>query len=274
MVREYKPTSPGRRLSSVADFSDLTKKRPEKSLIEKIPKSVGRNNYGHLTAGHRGGGSKRLYRIIDFKRNKHDIPAKVAALEYDPNRTSRIALLHYVDGEKRYIIAPLGLKVGQTLLSGTKAEPEVGNALPLQRVPVGMLVHNIEMTPGKGGQIVRSAGSSARLVAKDNGYALLQLPSGEMRRIHLNCYATIGQVGNTDHANVRIGKAGRNRWKNRRPHVRGVAMFPASHPMGGGEGRTSGGRHPCSRTGVSAKGGKTRSKRKPSSKFIVRKRTK
>ncbi|RKY19613.1 MAG: 50S ribosomal protein L2 [Planctomycetota bacterium] len=274
MVREYKPTSPGRRFSSVSDFSEITKSKPEKSLLQKIKKSDGRNNYGHITSRHRGGGNKRMYRIIDFKRDKHDIPAKVAAIEYDPNRTARIALLHYADGEKRYILAPLGIKVGQTVMSGKSVEPEVGNAMPLRSIPVGMLVHNIELTPGRGGQIVRSAGASARLVAKDGDYALIELPSGEMRKVHMNCFATIGQVGNTDHANVRLGKAGRSRWLNRRPHVRGVAQYPAAHPMGGGEGRTSGGRHPCSPTGVPAKGGKTRSPRKPSSKFIVRRRTK
>ncbi|MDZ7814929.1 MAG: 50S ribosomal protein L2 [Planctomycetota bacterium] len=272
MVREYKPTSPGRRVSSVADFSDLTKKKPEKSLVESRKKSTGRNNYGHITSKHRGGGRKRKYRIIDFRRDKRDIPAKVAAIEYDPNRTARIALLHYVDGEKRYIIAPLGIEVGQRILAGPDAEPDVGNAMPLRRVPVGMLVHNVELIPGQGGKIVRSAGSFARVAAKDGKYALLEFPSGEVRKINMQCYATVGQVGNKEHEHVRLGKAGRSRWKNRRPSVRGVAKYPAAHPMGGGEGRTAGGRHPCSEKGRPAKGGKTRSPRKPSSSFIVRKR--
>jgi large subunit ribosomal protein L2 len=274
MVREYNPTSPGRRLSSVSDFAEITKSTPEKSLLERVPKSDGRNNYGHLTSPRRGGGNDRLYRVIDFKRDKHGVPAKVAAIEYDPNRSARIALLHYVDGEKRYIVAPVGIKVGQQVMSGPSVDPEIGNAMALRSIPVGLIVHNVELTPGRGAQIVRSAGSSARLVAKDGDHALLELPSGEMRKIHLSCYATIGQVGNLDHANVRLGKAGRSRWLNRRPKVRGVAMFPAAHPLGGGEGRTKGGRNPCSRTGKSAKGGKTRSKRKPSSNFIVRRRTK
>jgi large subunit ribosomal protein L2 len=274
MVREYKPTSAGRRFSSVADFTELTKSTPEKSLIEKLPHSDGRNNYGHYTSRNRGGGNRKLYRVIDFKRDKHDIPATVAAIEYDPYRTARIALLFYKDGEKRYIIAPQGIKVGQIIVSGQTVEPEIGNAMALRSIPVGLVVHNVELKPGRGAQIVRSAGSSARIVAKDGDYALLELPSGEMRKVHLACFATIGQVGNLDHANVRIGKAGRSRWMNRKPQSRGVAKFPAAHPMGGGEGRTKGGRHPCSRTGVPAKGGKTRNPRKPSGGFIVRRRTK
>ncbi|MFA4986484.1 MAG: 50S ribosomal protein L2 [Candidatus Brocadiia bacterium] len=274
MVRVYKPTSPGRRFASVADYSDLTKKRPEKSLTIKLPHCDGRNNYGHFTSKRKSGGNRKLYRIIDFKRDKHDVPARVAALEYDPYRSARIALLHYKDGEKRYIIAPEGLKVGQMIVSGLSVEPEIGNAMPLRAIPVGQRIHNVELTPGRGGQMVKSAGSSARLVAKDGDYGMVELPSGEMRKVHLSCYATIGEVGNADHSNVRIGKAGRSRWMNRKPTSRGVAKFPAAHPMGGGEGRTKGGRHPCSRTGVLSKGGKTRSPRKPSGSFIVRHRTK
>ena len=273
MVREYKPTSPGRRFSSVSDFSEITKSKPEKSLLQKIKKSDGRNNYGHITSRHRGGGNKRMYRIIDFKRDKHDIPAKVAAIEYDPNRTARIALLHYADGEKRYILAPNGVKVGDKLLAGPEVEIRTGNSLPLRRIPTGSVVHNIELKIGRGGQLARGAGSYAQLMAKDGDYAHIRLPSGEVRLVHLECYATMGQVGNLDHENVVSGKAGRSRWLGRRPKVRGVAMNPVDHPMGGGEGKTSGGGHPVSPWGQQAKGFRTR-KNRSTDKFIVRRRHK
>ena len=271
-VRIYKPTSPGRRAGSVADFKEITKKRPEKSLLVKLKKRSGRNNLGRITMRHHGGGHKPIYRIVDFRRDKAGVPAKVAAIEYDPNRTARIALLHYHDGEKRYIIAPNEVEVGQKVVSGEAAEPVAGNSMSLRRVPPGMPIHNIELRPGQGAKLVRSAGVSATLQAKEGDYALVQLPSKEVRRIHLDCKATIGQVGNVEHQAIKIGKAGRNRWRGIRPTVRGSAMNPVSHPMGGGEGRRSGGRHPKSKWGVPSKGGKTRNRRKLSSKHIVRRR--
>ncbi len=270
----YKPTSAGRRFGSVVDSSDITKTKPERSLIEPLRKTGGRNTEGKITAEHIGGGSRRHYRIIDFKRDKDNVPAKVASIEYDPNRSSRIALLHYKDGEKRYILAPDGLKVGQIVMSGEKVEPAVGNCMPLKSIPMGMDVHNIELSVGRGGQLVRSAGGVAKLLAKEGNYAHITLPSGEVRKVFYECRATIGQVGNLDHSNITIGKAGRSRWMGIRPRVRGVAMNPIAHPMGGGEGRAHGGRHPCSRTGLLSKGGKTRNKRSITNKYIIRKRQK
>ena len=273
-LRFYKPTTAGQRGMSVSDFAEITdrKKRREKSLTVRLKKTSGRNNQGKITARHRGGGHKTQYRIIDFKRNKDGIPAKVTFIEYDPNRSARIALLQYEDGEKRYILAPNGLEAGATVLSGEGAEPKVGNTLPLSQIPPGMPIHNIEMQPGRGGQLCRSAGVAATMNARDKDWAQITLPSGEIRRLNANCRATIGQIGNPDHQNVSIGKAGRKRWMGRRPHVRGSAMNPVAHAMGGGEGRRSGGRHPCSATGRLSKGGKTRKRRKPSSKAIVRRR--
>ena len=271
-IRVYKPTSPGRRNSSVNDYAELTRDKPEKTLCKRIKKYGGRNHSGKTTVRFRGGGARRIYREIDFKRNKDGIDAKVVAVEYDPNRTCHIALLEYADGEKRYILAPNGLKVGETLESGEKVEPKAGNCMPLATIPVGLEVHNIELNPGQGGKIVRSAGSVARLSAKEGKVAHIILPSGEMRMIPLACRATIGQIGNTDHQHVRIGKAGRKRHMGRRPHVRGKAMNPVAHPLGGGEGRSNGGRHPCSPTGVLAKGGKTRTPRKTTNKWIIRRR--
>ena len=271
-IRVYKPTSPGRRNSSVNDYAELTRDKPEKTLCKRIKKSGGRNHSGKTTVRFRGGGARRIYREVDFKRNKDGIDAKVVAIEYDPNRTCHIALLEYADGEKRYILAPNKLKVGETLESGSKVEPKPGNCMPLATIPVGLEVHNIELNPGQGGKIVRSAGSVARLSAKEGKVAHIILPSGEMRMIPLACRATIGQIGNTDHQHVRIGKAGRKRHMGRRPHVRGKAMNPVAHPLGGGEGRSNGGRHPCSPTGVLAKGGKTRSPRKTTNKWIIRRR--
>ncbi len=271
-MRKYKPTSPGRRFGSVLDFSEITCTEPEKSLLSPLSKTGGRNHRGKMTARHMGGGAKRQYRKIDFKRDKDNVPAKVATIEYDPNRSALIALLHYKDGEKRYILAPEGLKVGETVVSGEKVEPKAGNAMPLKNIPLGMEIHNVELEIGRGGQLSRSAGNMVRLLARDAGYAQLVLPSGEIRRVHENCKATIGQTGNTDHANVKFGKAGRRRHMGIRPRVRGVAMNPVSHPMGGGEGRSHGGRPPCGPTGVLSKGGNTRKKRAPSNKFIVRRR--
>ncbi|OHB82580.1 MAG: 50S ribosomal protein L2 [Planctomycetes bacterium RIFCSPHIGHO2_02_FULL_38_41] len=268
----YKPTSAGRRFASVSDFSEITTDKPEKSLLEPIRKTGGRNNEGKITAEHIGGGSRRHYRIIDFKRRKDNVPARVASVEYDPNRSARIALLHYADGEKRYILAPNNLKVGQTVMSGEKVEPESGNCMPIKNIPLGLDIHNIELRVGQGGRLVRSAGGVAKLLAKEGDYAHIVLPSGEIRKLFLECRATIGQLGNLDHKNIRIGKAGRNRWKGIRPRVRGVAQNPVSHPLGGGEGRSGGGRHPCSRTGLLAKGGKTRKKKSLSNKFIIRRR--
>ncbi len=272
-IKTYKPTTPGLRQRSVLDFDEITQNKPEKSLLRPLRKTGGRNNHGHVTLRFRGGGHRRAYRIIDFKRTKDGIPAVVASIEYDPNRSSNIALLNYRDGEKRYIIASLGLKVGDELMSGDKAEIRVGNSLSLKNIPLGTLVHNIELVAGKGGQMARGAGTYAQLVAKESSYAQLKLPSGEVRLVRQECRATIGQVGNVDHENVSIGKAGRSRWLGRRPHVRGVVMNPVDHPMGGGEGKSSGGRHPCSPWGKPAKGGKTRRKKK-SDDYIVTKRKK
>ncbi|MFC1591514.1 50S ribosomal protein L2 [Thermodesulfobacteriota bacterium] len=272
-VKAFKPTSPGRRFQTVSDFAEITTDKPEKSLLAPLKKSGGRNCYGRVTARHVGGGHKRRYRIIDFKRDKHDIPASVVSVEYDPNRTARIALLHYRDGEKRYIIAPLDIRVGDEIEAGEKAEIKPGNALPIRKIPVGTQVHNVELKIGKGGQIIRSAGSSGQIAAKENNYAHLKMPSGELRLIHVNCYATIGQVSNAEHSNLSIGKAGRKRWMGKKPKVRGVAMNPVDHPMGGGEGRSSGGRHPCTPWGKPTKGYRTR-KNKSTDKYIVRRRNK
>jgi large subunit ribosomal protein L2 len=273
-IKVYKPTTAGRRNASVLDNSDLTKKKPEKKLLERITRKGGRNNEGKICSRHRGGGARKMYRIIDFKRRKDDVPAKVAAVEYDPNRSVRILLLEYEDGAKSYILAPLGVSVGDTVMSGEKVEPRPGNCMPLSAIPLGLSVHNVEMTPGRGGQMVRSAGMAATLSARDGDYAILILPSGETRRIHVRCRATIGQLGNIDHNLVRVGKAGKMRHMGWRPYVRGTAMNPIDHPMGGGEGRAKGGRHPVSETGVLSKGGKTRRPRKTTSKFIIRRRTK
>jgi large subunit ribosomal protein L2 len=273
-IRHYKPTSPGRRGATVSDFAEITdrKKRPEKSLVVRRKKKGGRNNQGKITCRHRGGGHKQLYRIIDFRRQKDSVPAKVAYIEYDPCRTARIALLHYVDGEKRYILAPDGLVVGDTIVSGPDVEPNIGNCMPLDAVPLGTTIHNVEMQPGRGGQLCRSAGTSAVLNAREGKWAQITLPSGEVRRLPSKCRATIGAIGNSEHNGIVLGKAGRKRWMGRRPHVRGTAMNPVAHPMGGGEGRNSGGRHPCSPTGKLAKGGSTRKRRKASSKAIIRRR--
>lgn len=272
-IRKYKPTSPGRRGATVSDFADLTPgAKPEKSLLRPIKKTGGRNNQGKITARHRGGGHKRQYRVIDFRRFKDGIPAAVSSIQYDPNRSARIALLHYADGEKRYILAPDGLVVGATVQNGPDAPPEVGNCLPLASMPLGTSIHNIEMLPGRGGVLCRSAGTGATLVARESDWAQINLPSGEIRRLPSRCRATIGKVGNSDHMAIRLGKAGRKRWLGRRPHVRGTAMNPIDHPHGGGEGRTKGGRHPVSPTGVPAKGGSTRQRRKPSNAAIVRRR--
>jgi large subunit ribosomal protein L2 len=272
-IRRVKPTSPGRRSQSYASFEEITRKKPEKSLLKIIKKSGGRNANGRITSRHRGGGHKRYYRIIDFKRDKIGIPAKVASIEYDPNRSARIALLQYADGEKRYILFPLHLSVGDEVVSGPEADIKPGNTLPLKNIPLGTHIHNIELRLGKGGQIVRSAGTYAQLMAKEDRYALVKLPSSEVRMVLLNCMATVGQVGNMTHENIDLGKAGRKRWLGRRPKVRGVAMNPVDHPMGGGEGRSSGGRHPCTPWGVPTKGYRTR-KNKRTDKFIVKKRTK
>jgi large subunit ribosomal protein L2 len=272
-IRHYNPTTPGRRGATVNDFAELTPgaKQPKHLLVAKS-RSSGRNNQGYITARHRGGGHKRKYRLIDFRRNKDGIPALVDSIQYDPNRTARIALLHYKDGEKRYILAPEGLHAGQTLYSGAGSAPAVGNCLPLLEIPLGMTVHNIEMQPGRGGVLCRSAGASAVLAARDADWAQINLPSGEIRRVPATCRATIGVISNAEHMNIVIGKAGRNRWLGWRPHVRGTAMNPIDHPHGGGEGRTKGGRHPVSPTGVLAKGGRTRNRRKPSNRAIVRRR--
>lgn len=273
-IRYYKPTSPGRRNASVSDFADITdpKKKPEKSLTIRLKKHSGRNNQGKITVRHRGGGARKMYRIIDFRRIKDDVPAEVLAIEYDPNRSARIALIQYSDGTKSYILAPLGLKAGQKVYNGPASEPNVGNCIPLANIPPGTTIHNIEMRPGKGGQLCRSAGTSATLNAREGKWAQITLPSGEVRRVHSSCRATIGSLSFPEHSSINLGKAGRTRWKGRRPHVRGVVMNPVSHPMGGGEGRSSGGRHPCSPTGVLAKGGKTRNPRKTSKKSIIRRR--
>ena len=269
-VKSFKPYSAGRRFMTVSSFDEITTDKPEKSLTVRLTKSGGRNQQGKLTVRHRGGGHKRLYRIIDFKRTKDGIPARVATIEYDPNRSARIALLNYADGEKRYILAPNGLKVGDKVESGAEADIKVGNALPIKNIPVGTMIHNIELKIGKGAQLARSAGSAVQLMAKENDYALLRLPSGELRKVHINCRATIGQVGNLEHENITIGKAGRNRWLGKRPENRGVAMNPNDHPHGGGEGRSPVGRkHPVTKWGKCAMGAKTRRK-KASDKLIVR----
>src|SRR2546421_7153634 len=273
-IRQYKPTTPGRRQGSVSDFAEITdrKKKPEKSLLVPKGKSGGRNHQGIVTSRFRGGGHKKMYRLIDFKRRKDNVWANVVAIEYDPNRSSRIALLQYEDGTKTYILAPDGLKAGDRVISGTEVEPRVGNTMPLRKIPLGMTVHNVEMQPGRGGQICRSAGCSATLTARETDWAQITMPSGEVRRVHIDCRATIGSLGNPDHMNISLGKAGRKRWMGRKPHQRGTSQNPVSHPMGGGEGRTSGGRDPCGPTGVLSKGGKTRKKRKPSNASIIRRR--
>jgi large subunit ribosomal protein L2 len=269
-LRKRKPTSPGRRFQTVSDFKEITKDRPEKSLIGPNPKSGGRNAYGRQTSRHRGGGHKRQYRQIDFRRVKDGVEAKVAAIEYDPNRTCRIALLHYVDGEKAYILAPRNVSVGDRVMSGQGSDIRPGNALPLRYIPVGTTLHNVELRPGGGGKMARSAGMSVQLVAKEGDFATLRLPSTEMRRVAIDCRATVGEVGNAEHELISVGKAGRNRWKGIRPQSRGVAMNPVDHPHGGGEGKTSGGRHPVSPWGQPE--GRTRSKKKPSQQLIVRRR--
>jgi large subunit ribosomal protein L2 len=272
-IREYKPTSSGRRFMSVLTFEEITKKEPEKSLLSPLKKTGGRNNLGRISTRHIGGGHKRRYRIIDFKRDKFDIPGKVYGIEYDPNRSANLALIHYVDGEKRYILAPLGIKVGDIIVSSKKSDTEIkeGNALPLKFIPVGTFVHNVEMKSGKGGQIARSAGNYAQLVAKEGDYGHVRMPSGEVRLINLSCMATVGQVGNLDHENITVGKAGKPRWLGIRPTVRGTAMNPVDHPLGGGEGRSKGGRHPCSPWGQLSKGLKTR-RNKRTDKFIVKRK--
>lgn len=271
-IIKYKPTSPGRRFQSASDFAEITSDKPLKSLLGPIKKTGGRNVHGRITARFIGGGHKRKYRIIDFRRNKEDIPAKVASIEYDPNRSARIALLNYRDGEKRYMVAPQQIKVGDVVVSGEKVDIKPGNALPLKNIPLGSLIHNVELKVGRGGQLIRSAGAFGQLMAKEGNYAQVRLPSGEVRKIFSECMATIGQVGNIEHENVSIGKAGRTRWLGKRPHNRGVVMNPVDHPMGGGEGRTSGGSHPRSPWGKLAKGGKTRNRRKTSSRYIVKRR--
>ncbi len=272
-IKTYKPTSPGRRQLVTIVNPELSKEGPEKSLIRPLNKAGGRNNYGRVTSRHLGGGHKRKYRIVDFKRDKVDIPAKVASIEYDPNRSANLALLFYVDGEKRYILSPVGIKVGDVVEAGDSVDIKPGNCLPMGNMPLGSVIHNIEMRIGKGAQMVRSAGASAQLVAKEGDYVLVRLPSGEVRKFHRRCRACIGQVGNIEHESQKLGKAGRNRWKGRRPKVRGVAMNPHDHPMGGGEGKSSGGRHPCTPWGAPTKGYKTR-RNKTSDKFIVKKRSK
>jgi len=272
-IKKFKPTSPGRRQMTVIDRSVLTAEEPEKSLVEPLTKKAGRNNLGRITVRHRGGGHKRAYRVVDFRRDKDGVPARVVSLEYDPNRSAHIALLHYADGEKRYILAPVGLKVGDQVISGEDADIKPGNALPLRRIPTGTIIHNIELQPGKGGQLARAAGTEAQLVAKEGDYAHVRLPSGEVRLVRLDCKATIGQVGNVDHENVVLGKAGRSRWLGRRPTVRGSVMNPVDHPHGGGEGRAPIGRpHPCTPWGKPALGVKTRKKNKPSDRYIIKRR--
>jgi len=270
-LKQFNPTSPGRRFMTTLTFEEITKTRPEKGLTEPRKRTGGRNNKGHITIWFRGGGHKRRYRLVDFRRDKKDVPAKVAAIEYDPNRSALLALLHYLDGEKRYILCPEGLKVGQTVVSGEGADILPGNCLPIRMIPAGTMIHNIELRAGKGGQMVRSAGGAAQLVAKEGTYAQIKLPSGEVRQVHVECRATVGQVGNIDHKNVSIGKAGRNRWLGRRPHNRGVSMNPVDHPHGGGEGKTSGGRHPVTPWGKPTKGYKTRNNKR-TQPFIVKRR--
>ena len=269
-IKKYRPTSPGSRFKTSAGFDELTAERPHKPLTKGKRRISGRNNTGSQTIWFRGGGHKRRYRVIDFRRNKHDVPGKVATIEYDPNRSARIALIHYADGEKRYILWPLGLSVGDTVMAGEKVDIQPGNALPLRNIPLGTVIHNIELKIGKGGQMVRSAGTGAQLMAKDGDYAQVRLPSGEQRRVHLNCFATIGQLGNTEHDVLKLGKAGRKRWLGRRPHNRGVTMNPVDHPMGGGEGRSSGGRHPTTPWGVPTKGYKTRNNKRTDGMIVRR----
>jgi large subunit ribosomal protein L2 len=273
-TKRYKPTTPTLRYKITPGFEEITRSKPEKSLLRPVKKSGGRNNKGRRTVKCRGGGHKRRYRLIDFRREKFGIEAKVASIEYDPNRSARIALLNYRDGEKRYMIAPLGLEVGDSVVSGPGSPISVGNALPLREIPLGSEIHSIELTRGKGGQLARGAGTSAQLVAKEEPFAHVKLPSGEVRLVRLDCHATLGQVGNIEHESIRSGKAGRSRWLGRRPRTRGVAMNPHDHPMGGGEGKSSGGRHPCSRSGTPSKGYRTRKKNKPSSRYIIRRRKK
>jgi large subunit ribosomal protein L2 len=274
-IKTYKPTSAGRRHGTVLDFTEeITRDFPERSLLRPLRKTGGRNNHGHQTSKWRGGGHKRMYRVIDFRRNKDGVSGKVASIEYDPNRSANIALIHYADGEKAYILAPLGVTVGQTIMNGPTAEPNNGNCLPLANIPVGLQIHNIELKEGRGGQMCRVAGSAAQLTAKEGEFAILSMPSGELRRVHLRCRATIGRLGNLDWQNVSIGQAGRHRHMGRRPHVRGTTMNPVDHPLGGGEGRTKGGRHPCNANGLLSKGLKTRRKNHPTNKFIVRSRHK
>ena len=273
-LKKYKPTSAGRRFQTSLTFDEISATRPEKSLTVGLRSTGGRNSKGHVTSRYMGGGHKRLYRIIDFRRDKMGVPAKVASIEYDPNRSARIALLHYADGEKRYILAPNGLEVGAQVVSGPSADIIPGNALPLRGIPLGTTIHNLELKRGRGGQLVRSAGAAAQLMAKEGSYAQVRLPSGEVREVHIECYATIGQVGNIEHENVSIGKAGRNRWIGIRPHVRGVAMNPVDHPMGGGEGKTSGGRHPTSPWGWKTKGRKTRNNKRTDDSIIRRRKSK
>ena len=271
-IKKYQPTSPGRRFQTVSTFEEITRVEPERSLLRPLKKSGGRNNNGRMTIRHRGGGHKRKYRVIDFvRRDKIGVPATVAGIEYDPNRSARIALLHYADGAKRYILAPLDLKVGAKIMTGENAEIELGNALPLKNIPLGTLIHNVELKIGKGGQLIRSGGGYGRIMAKEGNYAHVRLPSGEVRLVHQACYATIGQLSNIEHDNISFGKAGRARWLGKRPHVRGVAMNPVDHPLGGGEGKSSGGRHPVSPWGIPAKGYKTR-KNKATDKYIIKKR--
>jgi large subunit ribosomal protein L2 len=272
-IIKYKPTSPGRRFQSVSDFAEITSSEPVKSLLKPLKRTGGRNCHGRITARFIGGGHKRKYRVIDFCRDKADIPAKVAAIEYDPNRSARIALLNYRDGEKRYIVAPAQINVGDVLFSGDKADIKPGNAIPLKYIPLGSLIHNVELKVGCGGQLIRSAGAYGQLMAKEGSYAQVRLPSGEVRKVFIECMATIGQVGNNDHENISIGKAGRTRWLGKKPHNRGVVMNPVDHPMGGGEGKSSGGRHPCTPWGIPTKGHKTR-KNKSTDKYIVKRRGK
>jgi large subunit ribosomal protein L2 len=274
-IRSYKPVTAGRRGGSVSDFADCTRpleNRPEKSLLVPRKKTGGRNHHGVVCSRFRGGGHKKMYRLIDFRRQKENVWATVESVEYDPNRSARIALIKYEDGEKSYILSPDGLKAGDRVISGSEVEPKPGNCIPLKKIPLGMTIHNLEMTPGRGGQICRSAGTGAVLTAREGDWAQVTMPSGEVRRVHIDCRATIGVISNADHMNISLGKAGRKRWMGRKPHNRGTSQNPVSHPMGGGEGRTAGGRHPCGPTGVLSKGGKTRKKRKPSNKAIIRRR--
>jgi large subunit ribosomal protein L2 len=273
-IKRRKPTNPASRFQEYSSYEEITRDRPEKALTKGKRRISGRNNQGQLTMWYRGGSHKRRYRELDFRREKHDVPATVAHIEYDPNRTARIALLHYADGEKRYILAPNGLEVGARVISGQESSVDIGNALPLRKIPLGTVIHNVELRHGKGGQLARSAGVGAQLMAREGVYAQIRLPSGEVRRVHVDCYATIGQVGNTDHSNISLGKAGRKRWLGRRPHNRGVVMNPVDHPMGGGEGRSSGGRHPTTPWGKPTKGYKTRRNKRTANMIVRRRRAK